>query len=71
MGICIYCVDKSADTLYLEKGASRLYRQWVIFYNQKSLVGRIAPNQPVIKYSGAMGEGRFMFCVLAVLDVLE
>ena len=35
MGICIYCVDKSADTLYLEKGASRLYRQWVIFYNQK------------------------------------
>ena len=23
MGICIYCVDKSADTLYLEKGASR------------------------------------------------
>jgi hypothetical protein len=23
MGICIYCDDKSADTLYLEKGASR------------------------------------------------
>jgi|TARA_B100000497_G_scaffold8958_1_gene9634 hypothetical protein len=23
MGICIYCDDKSADTLYLEKGANR------------------------------------------------
>jgi hypothetical protein len=23
MGICIYCIDKSADTLYLEKGANR------------------------------------------------
>ena len=23
MGICIYCGDKSADTLYLEKGANR------------------------------------------------
>ena len=23
MGICIYCIDKSADNVYLEKGANR------------------------------------------------
>ena len=27
MGICIYCDDKSADTLYLENGANRFVQE--------------------------------------------